>query len=249
MALVASEAIVLRTYNLAEADRIAVCLTRSAGLVRAVAKGARRMRSRFGAALEPYSFINLVFHEKENRELVTVSEAEIISSHFDLAAQPEPAEALAYIAELVGDFAPPHEANEKLYRMVKATVEALADSPENSGPIVRYFEVWLLRLAGLLPELDACAQCDNPLRPDESAFLDAESRPRCRTCSKSLGAALAGPTRGAIAATRKLGPREFVTKAREYPSAAQVQLAEFTHRLLVRALERRPRTAMSSAHY
>ena len=246
MALVASEAIVLRTYNLAEADRIAVCLTRSAGLVRAVAKGARRMRSRFGAALEPYSFINLVFHEKENRELVTISQAEIVTSHFDLAAQPEPAEALAYIAELVGDFAPPHEANEKLYRMVKATVEALAGSPENSGPIIRYFEVWLLRLAGLLPELDACAQCDNSLLPDEAAFLDAESRPRCRTCSQSLGAALAGPTRRAIAATRKLGPRDFANTARELPSGAQSQLAEFTHRLLVRALERRPRTMLSS---
>src|SRR5262245_50755961 len=118
MALVTTEAIVLRTYNLAEADRIAVCLTRSSGLVRAVARGARRMRSRFGAALEPFSIINLVFYEKENRELVTISQAEIIKSNFALASQPDSSDALAYMAELVGEFAPPHDANERLFRMV-----------------------------------------------------------------------------------------------------------------------------------
>jgi len=62
MKLVTTDAIVLRSYNLAEADRIVVCLTRSVGLVRAVAKGARRMKSRFGAALEPFTLIRLSFH-------------------------------------------------------------------------------------------------------------------------------------------------------------------------------------------
>src|SRR5713226_4035946 len=77
MGLVNTDAIVLRTYNLAEADRIVLCLTRNAGLVRAVARGARRMKSRFGAALEPFTFIKLDFYEKENRELVTISQPEI----------------------------------------------------------------------------------------------------------------------------------------------------------------------------
>jgi DNA repair protein RecO len=111
MALITTDAIVLRTYNLAEADRIVLCLTRSAGLVRAVAKGARRMKSRFGAALEPFTLIKLAFYEKENRELVSMSQAEILKSRFDLASQPEAAEVLAYMGELVADFAPPHESN------------------------------------------------------------------------------------------------------------------------------------------
>src|SRR5216684_2540623 len=133
MALVNTDAIVLRTYNLAEADRIAVCLTRSAGLVRAVAKGARRMKSRFGAALEPFTLIRLAFYERENRELVSISSAEILKSHFDLA--------------------PPHEANEKLFRMVTACVEALETAPRSTRMVLRYFEVWLLRLAGLFPDV------------------------------------------------------------------------------------------------
>ena len=89
MVLVNTDAIVLRSYNLAEADRIVVCLTKSAGLVRAVAKGARRMKSRFGAALEPFTLIRLSFYEKENRDLVTISGAEIVKSNFDLASQIE----------------------------------------------------------------------------------------------------------------------------------------------------------------
>ena len=151
MGLVNTDAIVLRTYNLAEADRIAVCLTRSAGLVRAVAKGARRMKSRFGAALEPFTLIRLAFYEKENRELVTMSQAEILKSRFALASQPEASEVLAYMGELVADFAPPHEANETLFRMVSACVDALAKTPDGAQLVLRYFEVWLLRLAGKQP--------------------------------------------------------------------------------------------------
>ena len=126
MRLVTTDAIVLRTYNLAESDRIVVCLTRSAGLVRGVAKGARRMKSRFGAALEPFTLIKLAYHEKENRELVSISSTDILKSHFDLNLKPEVAEVLAYMGELIGEFAPPHEADERLFRMFAACVEALA---------------------------------------------------------------------------------------------------------------------------
>ena len=84
MNAVTTEAIVLRSYNLAEADRIVLCFTREAGLIRGVAKGARRMKSRFGAGLEPFTVVRLEFREKENRELVTITGVEIIKSHFCL---------------------------------------------------------------------------------------------------------------------------------------------------------------------
>ena len=59
MGLIEAEGIVLRSYNLAEADKIVVCLTRHAGVVRTVARGARRLKSRFGAGLEPFTIIAL----------------------------------------------------------------------------------------------------------------------------------------------------------------------------------------------
>src|SRR5437763_17108584 len=108
MKLVTTDAIVLRSYNLAEADRIVVCVTRSVGLVRAVAKGARRMKSRVGAALEPFTLIRLSFHEREHRDLVTISNTEIQKSYSNLNSRAETAESLAYMRELEAAFAAAH---------------------------------------------------------------------------------------------------------------------------------------------
>jgi DNA repair protein RecO (recombination protein O) len=247
MALVNTDAIVLRTYNLAEADRIAVCLTRSAGLVRAVAKGARRMKSRFGAALEPFTLIRLAFYERENRDLVSISSAEILKSHFDLATQPDASEVLAYMGELVSEFAPPHEANEKLFRMVSACVEALETAPESSRLLLRYFEVWLLRLAGLWPDLRSCADCGTQLTENDTACLDAEVNPHCQRCSRGSATRLWPETQRAVFASQRLPPVDFASTFKTLSEQSEAQLAELTHRLIVRALERRPRTMLTSA--
>lgn len=247
MGLVNTDAIVLRTYNLAEADRIVLCLTRDAGLVRAVAKGARRMKSRFGAALEPFTFIRLDFYEKENRELVTISQVEILKSNFDLAAHPDSTDSLAYIAELVSEFAPPHEANDKLYRMVKACVEALASFADRPEMVVRYFEVWLLRLAGLFPDLRDCSECNKTFGEDDLVYVDHEARQQCRTCSHGMGSVLSSQLRRRLAATQKLAPFEFASSSAELSAEAKTEFGEFTHRLLVRAMERRPRTVVGVA--
>ena len=246
MALVNTDAIVLRTYNLAEADRIAVCLTRSAGLVRAVAKGARRMKSRFGAALEPFTLIRLAFYERENRELVSISSAEILRSHFKLAAQVEASEVLAYMGELVGDFAPPHEANEKLFRMVTACVEALETSAVPGRLVLRYFEVWLLRLAGLFPDLRSCAECGARLDEAQPAYLDVEVNSHCHNCSHGPAQRLLPETQRALIATQHLPPLDFAIKFKDLSEQSDAQVAELTHRLIVRALDRRPRTLAGS---
>ena len=246
MGLVNTDAIVLRTYNLAEADRIAVCLTRSAGLVRAVARGARRMKSRFGAALEPFTLISLTFYERENRELVSISNAEILKSHFDLATQLEASEVLAYMGELVSEFAPPHEANEKLFRMVAACVDALETSPGSARLLSRYFEVWLLRLAGLFPDVRSCAECGARLGEGDPACLDVEVNPHCQKCSRGPATRLLPETQRSVMATQHLSPVDFASAFNGLSEQSETQLAELTHRLIVRALERRPRTLVAS---
>ena len=246
MGLVNTDAVVLRTYNLAEADRIAVCLTRSAGLVRAVAKGARRMKSRFGAALEPFTLIRLSFYERENRDLVSISSAEILKSHFDLAAQLEASEILAYMGEMVGEFAPPHEANEKLFRMVTACIEALEASPDSARLVLRYFEVWLLRLAGLFPDVRSCADCGAQLNEGDTACLDVEVNPHCQKCSRGPVTRLFPETQRLILASQRLAPVDFASTFKELSERAEAQIGELTHRLIVRALERRPRTLVAA---
>ncbi len=239
MALVDTEAIVLRTYALGEADKIVVCLTRGAGLVRAVARGASRLKSRFGAALEPFTLLKLTFYEKENRELVTISEAEILKSRFDLAASEEPARALAYIGAMVMEFAPPHEVNEKLFRMVAACIESIHESPQDFEPILRYFDIWLLRLAGFLPDFTRCADCGKAFV--DGAYLSPEARPRCGACSKGAGRRVFAGTLERLAASRRLSPSEFARSSEKLAGACRKQLAELTERLIARVLERPPR--------
>ena len=108
MAVFESEALILRTYNFAEADKIVVCLTREAGVIRGVAKGCRKLKSRFGAALEPFTIAKVVYYQKENQELASISNAEIVKSHFDLSSQAETLAGLAYMGDLVLEFSPPH---------------------------------------------------------------------------------------------------------------------------------------------
>jgi DNA repair protein RecO (recombination protein O) len=246
MALVNTDAIVLRTYNLAEADRIAVCLTRSAGLVRAVAKGARRMKSRFGAALEPFTLIRLAFYERENRELVSISSAEILRSHFDLVAQLEVSEVLAYMGELVSEFAPPHETNEKLFRMVNSCIDALETAPESSRLVQRYFEVWLLRLAGLFPDVRSCAGCGVRLSESDPACLDVDVNPHCQKCSRGPATRLLPETQRSVVASQHLPPVDFASAFKALSEQSEAQLAELTHRLIVRAIDRRPRTLVAA---
>lgn len=247
MNLVSTDAIVLRSYNLAEADRIVVCLTRDAGLVRAVAKGARRMKSRFGAALEPFTVIRLDFYEKENRDLVTMSRAEIVKSNFDLAAKLEVAEVLGYMAELIGEFAPPHEANDKLYRMLNACVEALAAAPDAAQLLLRYFEIWLLRLAGSFPDVSECAVCGTELNTAQSLYVDFESSVRCAKCSRGIGTRLMPGIQQLLISSQRLGPAEFAKTYQASFTQIDAGLADFTQRLIVRALDRRPRTMVAPA--
>jgi DNA repair protein RecO (recombination protein O) len=245
--LVTTDAIVLRSYNLAEADRIVVCLTQAVGLVRAVAKGARRMKSRFGAALEPFTIVRLDFYEKENRELVTISRAEILKSNFDLAAQLEVAEVLGYMAELIGEFAPPHEANDKLFRMVKACVEALAAAPDAARVVLRYFEIWLLRLAGSFPDVGACGGCGQVVTAGEPVYLDNEGAVRCHECNRGSGARLMPAVLQSMVASQRLGPTEFVRSCQGDFDQIDKALGALTHRLIVRALDRRPRSMVAPA--
>ncbi|HSQ23986.1 MAG TPA: DNA repair protein RecO [Pyrinomonadaceae bacterium] len=245
MRLVTTDAIVLRTYNLAESDRIVVCLTRAAGLVRGVAKGARRMKSRFGAALEPFTVIKLAYHEKENRDLVAISSAEIVKSHFALNVKPEIGEVLAYMGELISEFAPPHEADERLFRMLAACVDALFVTEGAERQLTRYFEIWLLRLSGLFPDLRSCAGCGTELNDGIPTFVDTELSSWCAQCRPNVPSVLSPEVLVAVRASYQLSPINFVQK-RKLTEQEDLVLSTLTHRLITRAIDRRPRTLMAA---
>ena len=245
MAVTETEALVLRTYNLAEADKIVVCLTRNAGLVRGVAKGSRRIKNRFGAALEPFTLLNITYYEKENQELVSMRQVEILKSHFNLSRDPEVLSGFAYMGDLIVEFSPPHQRNDKLFRMINACLSAVAQGPQDLQLILRYFEVWILRLEGFLPDLRCCAECGRAFSEESGVLLSRELGLLCPNCAQGKGEVLSRRAYARLCATQTLSPRDFVSESRGLSNNTQIELAELTHRMILRVLERRPRVQMS----
>lgn len=245
MALLETEALVLRTYNLAEADKIVVCLTRGAGLVRAVAKGSRKLKNRFGAALEPFTLINITCYQKEHQELISLRQVEILKSNFSLFGTAEILTALAYMGDLVIDFSPPYQPNEKLFRMVKACLEAIAASPSDLQSIIRYFEVWLLKLEGFLPDLTRCAECQRSITEEESVYISSDLALHCGSCNPGRSRALSKKLHAQLRATHKVSPQVFAAESRTVADKTQREMAAFTHQIIGRILERQPRVRLT----
>ena len=241
MALFETEALILRTYNLAEADKIVVCLSRSAGLIRGVAKGCRKLRNKFGAALEPFTLVNLTYYEKENQELVSFRQVDILKSRFNLSSNASILTGFSYMGDLIIDFSPPHQANDNLFRMALACFEAVSEEPEDLDAVLRYFEVWLLKLEGFLPDLRACANCHKSFAGDEAVYLGADLSLRCVQCSNSRGGAVSKRLQTHLRTTEKLSPAKFAEEARDVSKETKREMAELTFQLIGRVLERMPR--------
>lgn len=211
MPLIESESLVLKSYNLAEADKIVVLLTRDHGVVRGVAKGAKRLKSRFGSGLEPFSEIKAEYYQKDNVELVSIQKTDILKSNFDAAANPDFLQKFAYLGDVLLAFAQPHDPSEKLYRMVKSCVAAASDDVENSLQSVGvYFELWLLKLAGFLPDWTRCNQCKRVLEDNEEANIQANFQLLCANCRKAKSSKImGGKMRELINGALRHSPAEF----------------------------------------
>jgi DNA repair protein RecO (recombination protein O) len=184
MSLFETEGIILKTYGLSEADKIVLFLTETQGLVRGVAKGAKRLKSRFGGSLEPFTIVQISYFQKEDRELVSISQIELVRSYFEIICEPHILGKFSYLVELIIEFAPPHDPNEKLYRMVKVCLENAVNSPEFLNIITLYFEFWLLRLGGYLPGWENCDICKRQFTANETTFLQTDFHLFCSNCRK-----------------------------------------------------------------
>lgn len=157
MPLKECEAIILRTYALGEADRIVSFLSRTGGRMRGVARGARRPKSRFGASLEPLSHVRLWFYERGGHELVRLNQSELLESCFEAQRDYDRSLALSHVAELAETLLPEHEPSDTVFRLLAMVLGAIRRG--STWLAVTYLELWLVRLAGLLPDLARCGRC------------------------------------------------------------------------------------------
>jgi len=147
-----SETFVLRTYPFREADLIVSFFTRDEGMLRGVARSARRPKSAFGSGLERLSRVRMAYYQKENSELVNLSSCELIDSQFDLGADYASGIALDFFTEAAEQLLPPHEPSEKFFRLMIAVLAHLRSAGE-PWAAVTYFSLWAVRLSGIFPEL------------------------------------------------------------------------------------------------
>lgn len=217
MPLIETESIVLKSYNLAEADRIVVLLTHDHGVVRGVAKGAKRLKSRFGSGLEPFSEVRATYFQKENIELVSLQGAELIRSNFELASDPDFLQKFSYLADLLVSLLPPHDPNEKAYRMVRACIDAAAGDSGSMAAVGVYFELWLLKLAGYLPDWSRCDQCGRAFEDNAEANVQANFHLLCSNCRRAASnRVLDGTARSLVAEALRVSPGAFLEFAEHH---------------------------------
>ncbi|HWL66332.1 MAG TPA: DNA repair protein RecO [Actinomycetota bacterium] len=149
------EGIVLKTIKLGEADRIVTLLTRDTGKVRAVAKGIRKTKSRFGARLEPFTHAHLMIYK--GRNLDTITGVDIVDSFDAVRRDYLGLTSAAALVEVVEKITLDREPSLSVYTLLLDGLQALASAP---GPtIVPAFLVKLLSVSGYHPQLTVCAGC------------------------------------------------------------------------------------------
>ena len=147
------EGIVLKTIKLGEADRIVTVFTRGNGKVRAVAKGIRKTKSRFGGRLEPFSHVGLMIYR--GRNLDTITGADLITSYDAVRTDYARLMSAAALVELVEKITPDREKAFSVYSLLLAGLDALAAGKGTS--VVPAFLVKLLSISGYHPQLSSCA--------------------------------------------------------------------------------------------
>jgi len=207
----AAEAIVLRTRPVGESDLFVTFLTETAGKISGSAKSARRSRRRFGGALEPMSRGKAVWTETEGRELVRLESFEAQVSFAAIQSDLAWFYLFAYLAEVTDTFAREREPDPRFYRLLRAATDASAQG-RTPGTVRRWFEIWTLRLQGLLPDLDACSGCGTK-HPDQGiVVLAGEAGSLCEACA-------AGHARGSGTARLSRDEQRWLGSALKTPIA------------------------------
>ena len=171
--------VVLRTYKLRESDRIVVIMTAENGKVRAVAKGVRKTKSKFGARLEPMSHVRLLLYR--GRELDIVSQAESVESLAPLLSSLDRASQGIAAIEAVDQLALERQPNLRLYQMAVGVLRTIAERPAPLNVPAFYWK--LLAAEGLEPQLAVCSRCGEAEPAAQLVAFDLdEGGVLCRAC-------------------------------------------------------------------
>jgi DNA repair protein RecO (recombination protein O) len=239
MALKESEAIVLRTYPLREADLLVTLFTRLEGKVRGVARSAKKSKRRFGGALEPLTYVRAYYEDRERQELARLDSCEVLESPLATEVSYPRAVALGHVGELLDELLPDREANDAVFRLALAVLAGLR-GPDVWMPVT-YFELWMTRLMGYLPELSECMVCGRTLNGSRAYFHALADGLMCPEDKRLASSELSGESR-ALAAKMFRAPVESLA-GDAWPKQRGADLRKFLIQTLQRHIEKKFVTA------
>jgi DNA repair protein RecO (recombination protein O) len=234
-----SEALILRTYPFHEADLLVTLFTRAEGKVRGVAKSAKRSKRRFGGALEPLTHVTAHWEDKEKQELARLDSCEIISSPLTAEVTYPRLVALSYIAEVLAQLLPDREPSDEIFRLTLAVIRRL--TPDSIWMPLTYFDLWIVRLIGLLPELNECVVCGTTLNGSRAWFHPLADGLLC-THHKRLASSEIAPDSRALAAEMFRSPVDRFA-AGPWPRQRAADLRRFLAQRIERHIEKKLVTA------
>jgi DNA repair protein RecO (recombination protein O) len=263
MAVLTSEAVVLRTWPMHEADLIVSFFTRDYGRMKGVAKAALKSRKRFGGALEPMTVARAWFAEKPRQELVRLDQLEIVRSPLSMPVDQARMAVLSFFAEVLDEVLPERDPQDAVFRLLVSVLEltlagqqeiarsqsngAQSTGPASAGPwmALTYFSLWMTRLMGLLPDIAHCIMCGDALRANETWFHHYSDG---LVCALHRGGNASTLSADSWALAQRMLKQPVVGFAGEqWPRRRGQDLRRFTLQALERHLEKKLRTAEAIA--
>lgn len=239
MALKESEAIVLRTYALREADLLVTLFTRVEGKIRGVARSAKKSKRRFGGALEPLTYVRAYYEDRERQELARLDSCEVLESPLASEVSYPRAVALGHVAELLDELLPDREANDAVFRLALSVLAGLRGS--DIWMPITYFELWMTRLMGYLPELSECIVCGQTLNGSRAYFHVLADGLMCKDDKRLASSEMSSASR-LVAAQMFRAPLEDLAST-PWPKAQASDLRKFLLQTLQRHIEKKLVTA------
>ena len=243
MSVLTSEAVVLRTWPVHEADLIVSLFTRDYGRIKGVAKSALKSRRRFGGALEPMTEARAWFAERPGQELVRLDQLELVRSPLSAPIDHARMAVLSFFAELLDEVLPEHDPQETVFRLLVSVLEQT--TVEHPWMPLTYFQLWMTRLMGLLPDIVHCTACGEALHAAEVTFNSYADGLFCAVHRNGNANELSAESWQLAQRMLRAPVAAFV--AEPWPRRRGQDLRRFTLQSLERHLERKLRTAEALA--
>ena len=181
-----TDAVVLKSMKYRDSSKIVTFYSRRFGKVKGIAKGARQMKSKFGAALEPLSAVSLLFYKKEHRELHLISQCDTLKTYRNIHSELDRMAVGLSILELIDQLTHEEEGNDPLYSLLVQSLDELEQAEKHFMNFFLAFELRCASVLGFMPSFDACQVCgkdlDDLVADEPAVFQSAKGALVCDRC-------------------------------------------------------------------